>query len=984
MDPLVSSLERKDPTFEDKPNTSKSIPEKYNRRFELDYYNPFPIRVEISEQSNDLYADAKIFDAVITARREYGQMSNYQKVRLLANPFEGITTPFLNRAATKMASIRYAFPSIVPKQPLIRIGMLAEAPGAMLEYLMWFSQLQGSESEVTAISLVGGTGLKWMIDQSRMAGVNAESMTILTGKDGTGDLTVPDNIISYIQETLKRGERDIVVADGGVGADDEPEKEEELNGALILGEVLCALQVLRLGGSFVLKIYDAFGKFMADVLQLLARHFRICTIFKPLTSRRANAERYVICRGFTGLHIIGKAMQDMYSVLTLAANKGPKVACAPTQKSKIDGFLPKAPSIIIDWIVRLNNWHAESQISFLKWAIIVDKAITKDSRARPNYPISYDISRWYSLVGVPFSRGRHFVETPSTPCEEIALSEKVSQLANAISRIDIEGSGQLHTTLFRWLRYYSCIMSAYTASAHMEWNPDQLDNWANREGSDKTSRLQLKAALATKINYEIFKCPPLTYIVVSDGDKRMIRGETQDKICTYYSIQVSRDVLSFFLTPKERARKDAAALYEYSIRSHILERTFVYLKRYEVLGLTDNAYRVTYTVNIDIDLYATILTRSASLFYSPVAGIEASFGAIDVPLGEKSVPERSVMALNLLYVTDEILRDALINRVLLILSLDGIRTLYVATQQSLPILDKSKLRMEQPIVLAKENIVNTITGRPLDKRVLLYKLASKEAHGEKKIIGDDEALAAFDEAPDIPSIKKPSKPVKAASKPDAKEGPDVELTVIESHPSTLAVPGPSWFVRSRLRFPGYGDDRLEMLQIEVPVYAVREGTSDIEPIAVHQPVKYGGSLYTYLSNQLANSFNEKPIALNKKNLKPSISYENGSRDAIYDHPPPEPNVIYMRIHEDLNPVQRKLVAMEILDRISKVQPNKIKREDGHEWIVYYDPNTIEKSHKIAKSTPKTVLVPTAEPKKAVAKGKTKAATLKALKNLTLE
>eukprot|EP00276_Gloeochaete_wittrockiana_P005361 CAMPEP_0184669880 /NCGR_PEP_ID=MMETSP0308-20130426/79513_1 /TAXON_ID=38269 /ORGANISM="Gloeochaete witrockiana, Strain SAG 46.84" /LENGTH=92 /DNA_ID=CAMNT_0027116359 /DNA_START=20 /DNA_END=295 /DNA_ORIENTATION=- len=56
--------------------------------------------------------------------------------------------------------------------------------------------------------------------------------------------------------------------------------------------------ILRKGGDFVCKIFDIYRPFNVGLFYLLYRHFDRVAIFKPLTSRPANSERYVVCKGF--------------------------------------------------------------------------------------------------------------------------------------------------------------------------------------------------------------------------------------------------------------------------------------------------------------------------------------------------------------------------------------------------------------------------------------------------------------------------------------------------------------------------------------------------------------------------------------------------------------------------------------------------------------------------------------------------------------
>lgn len=61
---------------------------------------------------------------------------------------------------------------------------------------------------------------------------------------------------------------------------------------LYLCQALVALSILRPGGHFMCKLFDIFTEFSAGLLFLLYHSFKQISIYKPVTSRPANSERY--------------------------------------------------------------------------------------------------------------------------------------------------------------------------------------------------------------------------------------------------------------------------------------------------------------------------------------------------------------------------------------------------------------------------------------------------------------------------------------------------------------------------------------------------------------------------------------------------------------------------------------------------------------------------------------------------------------------
>ena len=67
---------------------------------------------------------------------------------------------------------------------------------------------------------------------------------------------------------------------------------------LLLASTKIGLEVLKVGGVFILKIFDIFTKTTCDIMYLLSSLYKQVYIVKPNTSRLANSEKYIVCKGF--------------------------------------------------------------------------------------------------------------------------------------------------------------------------------------------------------------------------------------------------------------------------------------------------------------------------------------------------------------------------------------------------------------------------------------------------------------------------------------------------------------------------------------------------------------------------------------------------------------------------------------------------------------------------------------------------------------
>jgi len=72
--------------------------------------------------------------------------------------------------------------------------------------------------------------------------------------------------------------------------------QEVASKQICLSQFAIALGSVRQGGHFVCKIFDSFTPFTAGLIFLLSSSFQKICIHKPVASRPANSERYIICK----------------------------------------------------------------------------------------------------------------------------------------------------------------------------------------------------------------------------------------------------------------------------------------------------------------------------------------------------------------------------------------------------------------------------------------------------------------------------------------------------------------------------------------------------------------------------------------------------------------------------------------------------------------------------------------------------------------
>lgn len=116
------------------------------------------------------------------------------------------------------------------------------------------------------------------------------------GADKTGNILSLENFL-YCRGKYG-GSMDFITADGGFDFSVDFNNQETNIAALLFAQVSYAISLQKKGGHFVLKIFDCFMDHTVDILYILSCFYEKVYITKPQTSRYANSEKYIICKGF--------------------------------------------------------------------------------------------------------------------------------------------------------------------------------------------------------------------------------------------------------------------------------------------------------------------------------------------------------------------------------------------------------------------------------------------------------------------------------------------------------------------------------------------------------------------------------------------------------------------------------------------------------------------------------------------------------------
>jgi 23S rRNA U2552 (ribose-2'-O)-methylase RlmE/FtsJ len=209
----------------------------------------------------------------------------------------------LSRAFFKMVELLHQFPELTASASLETPGAplttfhLAEGPGGFIEAVA--KTRQCPHDVYIGMTLLDPDQKNYSIPawkKSEHFLREFPNVHLEPGADGTGNLLS----LANFQGLCERygGTVDLVTGDGGFDFSTDFEHQEVNVVPLLFAQIACALCLQKRGGNFVLKVFDLFTASTVDLLALLSSLYDHVYLTKPVTSRYANSEKYVVCTGY--------------------------------------------------------------------------------------------------------------------------------------------------------------------------------------------------------------------------------------------------------------------------------------------------------------------------------------------------------------------------------------------------------------------------------------------------------------------------------------------------------------------------------------------------------------------------------------------------------------------------------------------------------------------------------------------------------------
>ena len=304
----------------------------------------------IYEKNSKLWDDLKKF----SNEYEFVYTSSYGSFKNISNIYP------ISRSYFKLWEILHDFDLINIKNDEFFISChLAEGPGGFIECLYKYI-IKYITDNFRNIKIYGSTLLsdnssipKWKLKKNIQEHFN---LILNYSLDESGDLYDINEVNKLITKIGKHN-CNLITADGGFDFSNNYNHQEKDFMNLFISEAYIMLNLLKNNGNGIIKIYDIYSKNSIKIMYIISLFFEKIYIIKPLTSRPANSEKYILCyryKNFSESKIYFNIFETIIQDKDLNHLNNDKVAVEYN---------------FIEKILEYNRWYTERQISYINKTI---------------------------------------------------------------------------------------------------------------------------------------------------------------------------------------------------------------------------------------------------------------------------------------------------------------------------------------------------------------------------------------------------------------------------------------------------------------------------------------------------------------------------------------------------------------------------------------------------------------------------------------
>lgn len=216
----------------------------------------------------------------------------------VSNKFK-LKNGWISRAAYKMWEMLTLL-KITDEKKSMNMLHLAEAPGSFVQAIISYRDITSKKSSGDkhyVVSIKDSNKTVPNLDKLNKALSASHKKKVTLHKYSSvdiGDLTSVKTL-QNIAKNIKKA--DLITADGGFNWTNENFQEQEVY-RLLIGEIIGAVMNQAKDGHFVIKFFETFTSTSIKIVEILSKFYKNIFIYKPLTSRSSNSEKYIICESF--------------------------------------------------------------------------------------------------------------------------------------------------------------------------------------------------------------------------------------------------------------------------------------------------------------------------------------------------------------------------------------------------------------------------------------------------------------------------------------------------------------------------------------------------------------------------------------------------------------------------------------------------------------------------------------------------------------
>ena len=270
---------------------------------------PKDIRIKFNDICIKPYINVSLYSYLLNVKSKINNtLVNWDTLKKYTNTYEFIHSNIygenysiskykpISRSFFKLIEIIKQFKLLNRYSDPIKSFHLAEGPGGFIEAMIY--KRTNSLDKYYGMTLIDNSNKNipgWKKIRNFMNKYN-HNIILEKGIDGTGNLFSPSNLLYCCEKYMNQF--DIITGDGGFDFSVDFNRQEECALKLIFTQMAYAICLQKKGGHLVLKIFDTFLKPTCDIIYILSSLYENVHIIKPNTSRYANSERYLVCKGF--------------------------------------------------------------------------------------------------------------------------------------------------------------------------------------------------------------------------------------------------------------------------------------------------------------------------------------------------------------------------------------------------------------------------------------------------------------------------------------------------------------------------------------------------------------------------------------------------------------------------------------------------------------------------------------------------------------